>query len=95
MNKQKVYIETSFVSYLTSKSSRDLIITAHQQITQEWWEDKRRLFELYISQLVYEEASKGDPEAVQKRIETLSQIPILELNENMISKSFCSNEYNT
>lgn len=32
-----VYIETSIISYLTTKPSRDLIIAAHQQITEEWW----------------------------------------------------------
>lgn len=30
MNKQKVYIETSVISYLTAKPSRDLIIAVHQ-----------------------------------------------------------------
>ena len=78
MNKQKVYIETSFISYLTSKSSRDLIIAAHQQVTQEWWENERKHFELYISQLVFEEAGKGDPIAAKKRLELLSKITILE-----------------
>jgi hypothetical protein len=31
----KVYIETTIVSYLTARPSRDLIIAAHQQLTQE------------------------------------------------------------
>jgi len=33
----KVYVETSVVSYLTSRLSRDLVVAGHQQITQEWW----------------------------------------------------------
>ena len=49
--KPKVYLETSIVSYLTSWPSRDLIIAAHQQITQAWWRDRTR-FDLYASQLV-------------------------------------------
>jgi len=83
LKRQKVYIETSFISYLTSRPSRDLIIAAHQQITQVWWEDRREQFEIYISQLVYEEASKGDSEAAKSRIEIISDLPILELNENI------------
>ena len=36
--KSRIYIETSVVSYLTSRPSRDLIVAAHQEITREWWE---------------------------------------------------------
>ena len=35
---ERVYVETTIVSYLTARPSRDLIIVAHQQITHEWWE---------------------------------------------------------
>lgn len=32
----KVYIETSFVSYLVARRSRDLIVAARQQLTIDW-----------------------------------------------------------
>jgi hypothetical protein len=32
----RVYIETSVVSYLTSRSSRDLVVAAHQELTRQW-----------------------------------------------------------
>jgi hypothetical protein len=32
---RSVYVETTVVSYLTAKPSRDLIVAAHQQITRE------------------------------------------------------------
>jgi hypothetical protein len=35
-----VYLETSIISYLASRPSRDLIVAAHQQITQDWWETR-------------------------------------------------------
>jgi hypothetical protein len=35
----RVYLETSFIGYLTSRPNRDLIVAAHQQITHEWWDD--------------------------------------------------------
>ncbi len=47
--KTKIYIETSVISYLTSRPSRDIIIAAHQQITEEWWRTRRHLFNLYAS----------------------------------------------
>lgn len=48
--KPRVYIETSVVSYLTSRSNRDLIVAAHQQITIELWE-RRDAFEFHSSEL--------------------------------------------
>ena len=36
--KQKVYIETSVVSYLTARPSKDLIIAGHQAATRDFWE---------------------------------------------------------
>jgi hypothetical protein len=67
--KPKVYLETSVISYLTAWLSRDLVKAAHQQITQEWW-NKRTRFDLYISQVVLQEASSGDPEAARLRLES-------------------------
>jgi len=57
--KPRLYVETTIPSYLTSRPSRDLIIAGHLQITREWWEKRRDAFQLYISQLVVDEASAG------------------------------------
>ncbi|ROL61847.1 PIN domain-containing protein [Bacteroidetes/Chlorobi group bacterium ChocPot_Mid] len=77
MKKQKVYIETSVISYLTSKPSRDLIIAGHQQITLEWWKKVKNKFDCYISQIVIEEISKGDAIASTARIKAVQDMPIL------------------
>jgi len=76
----KVYLETSIISYLTSRPSRDLIIAANQQITQEWWQLRRSAFELYVSELVIQEASVGDKIAAEQRLQALEGIPLVELN---------------
>ncbi len=67
MTKPSVYLETSFISYLTARPSRDLIVAGHQAITAEWWENRRHEFELFISPVVIEEAKLGDPQAAAKR----------------------------
>jgi len=82
---ERVYIETSFVSYLTARPSRDLIVAGHQQITHEWWDARRKSFELCISQLVLQEAGDGDPEAAKERLEVLSSMAVLEINEAALS----------
>jgi hypothetical protein len=59
----RVYIETTFVSYLTARPSRDVVFAGHQQITHEWWDTRRTNFELCVSQLVVDEAGAGDQTA--------------------------------
>ena len=65
--KPKVYLETSFIGYLTSWPSRDVVVLGHQQVTREWWETRRVLFELFTSEVVVAEAERGDATAVQER----------------------------
>lgn len=82
--KARIYVETTIFSYLTAKPSRDLVIAAHQQITQEWWEARRHTFDLFISELVIREAGAGNEDAAQKRLEALKEIDLLELNEEAL-----------
>src|SRR6266851_10287305 len=77
--KPKLYVETTIPSYLTSRPSRDLIIASHQQITREWWEKRRDAFQLYISQLVIDEASAGDPGAARERLKAIQDLPLLDI----------------
>jgi predicted nucleic acid-binding protein len=78
----RVYIETTVISYLTARPSRDVVIAGHQQITREWWESRRERFEIVASQLVLQEASAGDQEAAQQRLAVLADVPLLELSED-------------
>src|SRR6266581_4364962 len=78
---ERVYIETTFVSYLTARSSRDVVIAGHQQSTQEWWEQSRADFELCTSQLVLQEAGAGDAKAAQERLVLLKAMVLLDTTE--------------
>jgi hypothetical protein len=70
--RNKLYLETTVLSYLAARSSRDLIVAAHQQLTQEWWAAHRQEFDLYASQLVQQEAAAGDPEMADQRLALLT-----------------------
>jgi hypothetical protein len=48
------------------------LVAANQQVTQEWWQDRRASFDVYVSQLVDQEVSTGDAEAVSKRQQALT-----------------------
>ena len=76
--KPKVYLETTIPSYLTARPSRDLVTAAHQQITREWWDTRRHAFDLFISQMVIDEASAGDPDAAARRLEALAPLSLLD-----------------
>jgi hypothetical protein len=79
---ESVYLETTFISYLVALPSRDLLVAAHQQTTQEWWANRRSAFANYVSQVVLDEVSAGDPAEVQKRLAILGGLPALEVTEN-------------
>jgi len=86
--KYKVYIETSVISYLTARPSRDLIVAAHQESTRIWWSDMKDNFELYISQLVIDEVQKGDFEASSRRMEQINNFRKLNLTNSVTELAF-------
>lgn len=83
-----VYLETTIPSYLTAWRSSELVMAARQQITRESWDNRRHDFELFISQLVIDEASAGDALAAARRLEVLEGIVLLEFGDdaNALSK---------
>jgi hypothetical protein len=85
MGKPAIYVETSVVSYLVARPSRDLIVAAHQQLTAEWWRDQSQNYDLFVSQIVVDEARAGDPEIAAKRMAAIETLPVLEVNEDVIS----------
>jgi predicted nucleic acid-binding protein len=85
--KKKVYIETSVISYYNSRLSRDIITASHQQITQEWWDKQSHLYKIFISEVVFEEISKGDSIVAQKRIDSVKGFSFLEITPEVINLS--------
>lgn len=81
MNKPSVYIETSIVSYLTARPSPSLFTAGCQQITRDWWKDRRRDFDLFTSEIVLLEARSGDPDAVTRRLAILERVAELVLTD--------------
>ena len=81
---QKVYLETSFISYLVARRSRDLIVAARQQLTVDWWEKEAANFELYASAVVIEEAQRGDANEVAKRMQALDGIALLQVTNEAL-----------
>ena len=77
-----LYLESSIISYLCARRSRDLVQAARQEITWRWWDTRRADFDLYISQLVVREVSAGDPDAAAERLALLHGITLLDVDED-------------
>lgn len=80
---KRVYIETTIPSYLAARSSRDLLQTARQQLTRDWWDNARQQYDLCISTIVIDESSTGDPDAAQRRLVYLESLPLLDITEGV------------
>ncbi len=63
--KKRIYIETTVVSYLTARPSRDIVIAGHQDATREVWPQLSAKYETYISALVFQEAEKSPEELLE------------------------------
>jgi hypothetical protein len=85
MPKPTVYIETTIVSYLTAWPSREVIRSAHQELTREWWKVERPHFELYASELVVRESKAGDATAAKERLDAIAQIPLLAITDDAMA----------
>lgn len=79
----KAYIETSVISLLTARPSRDLIVAAMQEATCEWWETKRLDVGCYVSELVLDEAAAGDADAARRRLAAVTEFEILLVNDTV------------
>lgn len=82
--KAAVYLETTIPSFLTARPSTHLIVAGKQAVTRAWWETQRSRFDLFISQLVLDEAEAGDWDAAKRRIEVLADIDLLEIDEEVL-----------
>jgi len=77
MSLPKLYLETTIPSYLTARRSRDLRLAADQEATEEWWENKRNEYQLFVSEAVLDEAGHGDTRFAARRLSLLNGLPKL------------------
>ena len=79
--KPSVYLETSVISYLVGRLSRDVVVLGNQELTREWWANRRADYDLFISEVVTEEAAGGDPDLARQRIEICDDLPLLAISD--------------
>lgn len=84
--KPRVYVETSVISYLTARPSSNILLLARQHSTREFWDLQPLRFEAWVSPLVLDEASRGDPMAATHRLQVCQGLIELDINDS--AKSF-------
>jgi endonuclease III-like uncharacterized protein len=75
-----VYLKTTISSYLTAWRSLELIMAANQQATRDWWDNARPNYDLFISDVVKQEAAEGNKDAALRRFKSIADIPELALS---------------
>ncbi len=78
--KRTIYIETSVISYLVADMSENIRVSGHQLATHDFWKSVPE-YNVFISDTVVEEASRGDDEKVQKRLWSIRDFSVLEIDE--------------
>jgi hypothetical protein len=78
---KNVYIETTVVSYLTARPSRDVVVAARQEATRDLWPKLFTDFESCVSVLVLEEAGRGDADQAALRLQAIQSLPVLGMSD--------------
>ena len=82
--KPKVYFETTILSYLAARPSRDAVTAGRQAITRRWWDTEREKYSLVVSEAVEAECERGDPEMVKRRQELLEEVSLFPVNQRIL-----------
>ena len=75
--KRRAYLETSFISYVAGRLSRDVVVLGNQELTREWWRHRRGEYELFISEVVLREIVLGDQAVAEQRLSLVENLPVL------------------
>ncbi len=76
MVKKRVYVESSVISYLAARPTKEPVSRLRQLVTVDWWK-QRQQWELFVSTAVMREIRGGNPEAAIKRLEKADELQIL------------------
>jgi hypothetical protein len=75
--KAKLYLETTIVSFLAARPSSNAGLLADQKMTHAWWNKRLQDFDVFVSDVVLDEAAAGAVSLAKKRMKVLSGFPVL------------------
>lgn len=81
--KPRIYVETSVISYLAARPSRNALTSFRQERTRHWWAKSQAVFTLETSDLVRAEVSAGDALAAKRRLDVFNQLSVMPLHADI------------
>ena len=84
-SKLQVYVESSFVCYLTGDETLDEKVAANQAYTRRWWAEEKASCDVFVSRFVIGECAIGRKDAVARRDAILKQLPVLDIDEAKVA----------
>ena len=82
--KPKVYVETTVLSYLAARPSKDVVTAGRQVLTRRWWDVERPKYALVVSEAVEIECDRGDPEIASVRRRLLQEASLFPLDQEIL-----------
>ena len=68
VEKLKVYLESSFISYLTGRETTDVKIASWQALSRKWWKDEAPRCELNVSVFVLNDMANPYTLPITKKV---------------------------
>ena len=81
---RSVYLETSVISYLVARPSKNARVASNQELTHLWWQTRRKQFELYVSAVVLGEAERGDAVLAAARVAVAREMKLAQVTREAL-----------
>lgn len=72
-----VYVETTVIGNVAGRMHPDPLVAIRQTVTRQWWATAGQEYRLFVSELVIDECSAGDPTAAAERMAVITGIELL------------------
>ena len=77
----RIYLESSFISFLTARPSTQVVSLARQEFSRNLWEMRGTAYTPHVSALVLEEISRGDSQASALRLTACDGLHLLPITD--------------
>src|SRR3954469_4108257 len=80
---ETVYVETTVIGHVAGRLHSDALIAARQQFARRWWPELCSKYGVFISELVVDECSAGDPAAAQEWLDVIQGLKTLDIDDDV------------
>ncbi|MBL9179060.1 MAG: type II toxin-antitoxin system VapC family toxin [Verrucomicrobiaceae bacterium] len=81
--KPRLYMETTIPSLLTARPSRLIKARAQQEDTRLWWDKMADRYQIYVSDVVHQEAAVGEKQKAFERLAIVEAFPFLQVTNEV------------